>query len=636
MVTVRPEEFSGAIDNPLKGFRGGSIRSGGYGKLVRSYVPWNKIEVNVDDSVERIIAHTNEITKGFAENNVKLVPRVFLDWDGEPRKQGDWPTKGQHWPRDLPTWDYDSEQFQSRLVRLVEKLGEAWDQDPRIFSVQMGLIGMWGEDHDPESTKAQRVALAQAFRDAFPNKTVCVRHPHATYMAAGFGIYYDTFAYPGREEGWSRWLIGNYPDQWRTAPIEGEVEYNWQKKDNDTEFFGTTPDQTMTSARFRRYMIGKIRQYHANHLGWIATYSHGDKDVLAGAAEIQKAFGYRFLIDEFSYTPRVDPGGELAVSFKVRNTGSAPLYLDWPVSLALLDSETRQPVWQAVLKTAKPREWMPGSRWDEESFEYREPAETFVVNERVTLPGDLAEGTYVVAIAILDRQGGMVPSARFAIRNYYTGGYHPLSRVGVGVEPGETALDPSTFDSPAFDETLHYIVPHRLLNIAAPPEPTGKRVKPWQPSAEEMIDPHRYWDMTSRGVESEKRVSFDGPNDAKVITVACTKTDTPVYYSYGKTHSLHYGFFGVEWEQGATYRLTFKAKGTPGYQAWFRPAERWQGVAESVTLDLSQQWQAHSIEFVPDRDCTDPMLTFSLPQDRTGEFSICEPHLVQLSEDNQH
>ena len=202
MVTIRPEEFSGAIDNPLKGFRGGSIRSGGYGKLVRSYVPWNKIEVNVDDSVERIIAHTNEITKGFAENNVKLVPRVFLDWDGEPRKQGDGPAKGQHWPRDLPTWDYDSEQFQRRLVHLVEKLGEAWDQDPRIFSVQMGLIGMWGEDHDPESTKAQRVALAQAFRNAFPNKTVCVRHPHATYMAAGFGIYYDTFAYPGaRKDG---------------------------------------------------------------------------------------------------------------------------------------------------------------------------------------------------------------------------------------------------------------------------------------------------------------------------------------------------------------------------------------------------------------------------------------------------
>ena len=83
-VTVKPEKFEGAINNPLKGFR--SYHSDGYGLLHCQYIGWNAIELSAEDTVERIIARTNEITrsggKSFGELNIKLVPRVYLDWDG--------------------------------------------------------------------------------------------------------------------------------------------------------------------------------------------------------------------------------------------------------------------------------------------------------------------------------------------------------------------------------------------------------------------------------------------------------------------------------------------------------------------------------------------------------------------------
>jgi hypothetical protein len=83
-VTVAPSEFPGAINNPLKGFR--DFKPGGYGLLKRHYIKWNEIEVSADDPVERIIAHTAKITEThggrFEDLNVKLVPRVYLDWDG--------------------------------------------------------------------------------------------------------------------------------------------------------------------------------------------------------------------------------------------------------------------------------------------------------------------------------------------------------------------------------------------------------------------------------------------------------------------------------------------------------------------------------------------------------------------------
>ena len=182
-VTVAPDEFRGAINNPLKGFR--DYKQDGYGLLKRQYIKWNDIEVCADDTVERIIAHTNKITatngKRFEDLNVKLVPRVFLDWNGSSGRQ--------HWPADLHTFDYDSPAFQERLRRLVAKLGEAWDNDPRIFAVQMGLIGHFGEHHNPAPTAAQRRLLTEAFQNAFKNKPVLVRHTDPEFMEAGFGIY---------------------------------------------------------------------------------------------------------------------------------------------------------------------------------------------------------------------------------------------------------------------------------------------------------------------------------------------------------------------------------------------------------------------------------------------------------------
>ena len=376
-VTVAPTEFQGAINNPLKGFR--DYKKDGYGLVVRTYIKWSDIEVCADDTVERIIAHTTKITetngKRFEDLNVKLVPRVFLDWNGSSGRQ--------HWPADLHTFDYDSPAFQERLRRLVAKLGEAWDNDPRIFAVQMGLIGYWGEHHNPAPTAEQRRLLAEAFQKAFKNKPVLVRHNDAEFMQAGFGIYYDTFANLSREppDGpkdqfpWQATHV--YRDIWKHAPIEGEVEYNWQKQRESAkpaETFGRTPDETMTVPAYRRFMIDKIRRYHTSYLGWIASYNASNREVLAGAAELQKAFGYRFVLESASYPLAVQPGKTLTVKLSVRNTGSAPFYLDWPVAVALLDPATKKPVWSAPLSGVDIRKWLPGEDWDSAAFAYRRPA----------------------------------------------------------------------------------------------------------------------------------------------------------------------------------------------------------------------------------------------------------------------
>ena len=624
-VTVVPPEFHGAINNPLKGFR--DFKENGYGLVKREYIRWNEIEVSADDTVDRIIAHTNEITvtKGrrFEELNVKLVPRVFLDWDGG-MVSGNKPN--QHWPTDLHHFDYDSPDFQNRLRLLVGKLGKAWDEDPRIFAVQMGLIGRWGEHHNPAPTAEQRRLLTEAFQKAFKHKPVLVRHTDAEFMQAGFGIYYDTFANISREppEGpkdqfpWQATHM--YPDIWKNAPIEGEVEYNWQMKREDAkpeETFGRTPNETMTVPAYRRYMIDKIRRYHASYLGWITGYDQSSREVLAGAGEVQKAFGYRFLLDSASYPLAVRPGEKLPVNLTVRNTGSAPFYLDWPVAVGLLDPATVEPVWSAPLNGVDIRKWLPGEDWDSTAFAYRRPAVPYHHEGYATLPASIPPGQYLLALAILDRQGGMMPSARFAMANYFRGGWHPLGFIGIGKAPEEAGLKNIPFDSPAFDDSLHYKVPETLRAVKAPPAPPVKPVTPWTSNPQvELINPWRYWTLNEGSKNVEKQILAEGH---RVIRVTG---------DFGKGSSLKYDFGnGIKLDRGR-YRFTFRVRGTPGQTVEFELADDWRGVSKEARFPLTKAWEEHGIEFEIKTEFKDATtLRFNLPRDVKGTFDLAETRL---------
>lgn len=622
-VTVVPPEFPGAINNPLKGFR--DYKEDGYGLLKRQYIKWNDIEVCADDSVERIIAHTNKITqtkgKRFEDLNVKLVPRVYLDWDGSAGKQ--------HWPADLHAFDYDSPAFQERLRRLVAKLGQAWDDDPRIFAVQMGLIGHFGEHHNPAPKAEQRRLLTEAFQKAFKHKPVLVRHNDPEFMQAGFGIYYDTFANISREppdgpKDQFPWQATNvYRDTWKGAPIEGEVEYNWQKERESAkpgETFGRTPDETMTVPDYRRYMIDKIRRYHASYLGWISNYNASDREVLAGAAELQKTFGYRFVLDSASYPLVVQPGKKLTVKLTVRNTGSAPFYLDWPVAMALLDPATKKPVWSAPLAGVEIRKWLPGEDWDGAAFAYRRPAVPHREEGHATLPQDIKPGHYILALAILDRQGGMTPSARFAMVNYFRGGWHPLGFIGVGQAPAEVALKNMDFDSPAFDDSLQYKVPAKLRAVKSPPAPQVNAVTPWTPDPNtELINPWRYWILQARGKGPEKHILADGPGGSRVIRVTG---------DFGEGSSLHYKFGNDAKLDGGRYRFVFRVRGTPGQSVEVELADGWRTVSKVAKVPLTEQWQEHSIELESQTRFQDESaLRFRLPRDGKGAFDLATTRL---------
>ncbi len=467
-VVIEPKAYAGPLRNPLMGFIGGINGKQEYATLAREYVKWNTIESAADDTVEKLRAYADARWQDVARQNIKIIPRVFLEWpkDGATNY---WPIHS-FWPADLPR-DFTTAQFKERAVRMIAKMGEAWDNDPRIAFIEMGLIGPWGEQHHPSPDAEMQKVLGDAYQAAFKNKLVMNRYPWE-FQDYKFGIHWDSFGNPGWEMSKHvPELEGRLAERWKTALMGGEMAFDY----NPTPKPRLAPTPTEAVALQADTLIRYIRRWHWTTLGWVSNYDVKDAAAARGAARVQSVFGYRFVIDEVRYPARVEPGGNFSVSFAVRNLGSAPMYYNWPVELSLLDAKTHAPVWRANFDALDLRTWLPGDfsdkgkgrpigdkanagfAWDT-GLEYDIPAKTNRVNGSFSLPRDLPAGEYILALAILD-PAGHLPSARFAIVNYFNGGRHPIGRIGVGIDLGQTRLEETLFDDPANDKSLHYVVP---------------------------------------------------------------------------------------------------------------------------------------------------------------------------------
>lgn len=430
-------------------------RQNPYATVVRDYIRWNQIENDAGDTVEKIRDFFNTRWAHLPAANVRVIPRVYLDWNKNPGNE--------YWPADLESGDWSSQQFKDRVVRLVGRLGEVWDHDARVAWVQTGLIGYWGEQENPvgvdEDGWAQR--LGDAYTAAFKNKKLIVRNM-GHWRGYELGVYWDSFGHPGQRSGaWASIQAFNQEGRYRTQIIEGEVAYDWGAEKFDP-LYGGEPTLTLNHAPYTDAMIAVIRELHCSALGWIASYkldgSFGSNPdhVRANAARMQKEFGYRFHITEFSCAGRTEPGAGLPVHFKVKNRGAAPFYQDWPVAVVLIDEATRQMVWKSLVPGVDVRTWQPGSNYNPASGAYGEPPQEHTISARVPVPAELAPGEYLVGVAILE-PNSQTPGIFFAVPNFFKESQsQPLCRIGIGVGVRHHELKEVPFDHLVEDDARFY------------------------------------------------------------------------------------------------------------------------------------------------------------------------------------
>jgi len=464
-ITVNPQEYPKALSNPLMGFRP-DLRNAGnpaypFPTIVRDYIKWSEIESRATDGAQKIIDFCNLRWANLPAQNVKVIPRVYVDWDSA--------VGNEYWPADILTLTgltaadpnlWRQQLVKDRIVKLIEKLGIAWNKDPRVAWVQTGLIGYWGEQENPVGVNEEGYAklLGDAFAKAFPDKKLVVRN-QKVWDDAGhkFGVYWDSFGHPGQKTGaWIAILATNANGRYLTDVVEGEVAYDWGQTTFDP-LYGGDPDVTLGNTQYTDNMIDVIRELHCSGLGWIASYTAGNPVIEANADRMQKEFGYRFVLPEFSCSARGNQGGTIDVGFKVKNVGAAPFLENWNVAFVLVDETTRQIVWQEVLTGIDVSSWKPGSNYSTTTKMYQTPAQVYSYTKSVTVPTTLSNGKYLAGITILEPSTNK-PGLFFAVNNFFKESQtQPLCRIGIGEDVSNTVLS-GPFDNPVKDDTRRYLM----------------------------------------------------------------------------------------------------------------------------------------------------------------------------------
>jgi len=128
--------------------------------------------------------------------------------------------------------------------------------------------------------------------------------------------------------------------------------------------------------------------------------------------EFLTKIGYRFVLRQMTHATEAKPDRKLSLRSRWENVGVAPIYHDWPLAYRLRSAEDH--VVARWASAAHLRQWLPGVQHE--------------VEDSVTLPEDVPEGSYVLDVAILD-QGGHVPFVDLAISGKRQDRWYPISTV---------------------------------------------------------------------------------------------------------------------------------------------------------------------------------------------------------------
>lgn len=198
-------------------------------------------------------------------------------------------------------------------------------------------------------------------------------------------------------------------ERWKYAPITGEGPY-----------YSTS---TVCGTPFCNLM-NEVTTYHASSMG--NGNFGGEATTLAVRNTLRDAFkkmGYRVVLEGGSLTTTLAAGSPFQISLNWKNIGIAPVYEPWTVQFILKNGSTT--VWTGT-SSHQLKLWLPQST-------------ATVVTDNFTLPSNIADGTYTLAIKIIDARGYRDPFP-LAINGRQSDGSYTLRSITLGT--GGTAPQP--------------------------------------------------------------------------------------------------------------------------------------------------------------------------------------------------
>ncbi len=439
-VIVRPQEIDDVLINPGIGFmtfqrfNGDTLNQGkawteGYpidhqafdGDLENENHPmtslayfriyWKFIEPTQDGYRWDLIDRALETA---AARNQTLLLRIAPYGTGADNDVPDWYRDLLGEEKDLPDKKWRTNPEDPRYVEhfggMIDDLGKRYDGHPLLESVDLSIVGAWGEGSGSAQLSHQtRTALVDSYLEAFPRTPLVMLLTDEKTNRYGLSR---------RAVGWRVDCLGDmggfsptwchmcdyYPqaiinfgmkDAWKKAPVTLEVCWvmqHWYDKGWDVD-----------------YIIDQSLKWHISSFN--AKSSPVPSEWEPQVNRWLKRMGYRYVLRKLTYPATVKAGGTLTFSSWWENKGVAPCYR--PFRLALRLHRDQGDV--ILITQADLRSWLPGDN---------------LYDSAVAIRPDTEAGHYNLQLGILDETVDE-PKIQLAIAGRRTDGWYDLGKIKV-------------------------------------------------------------------------------------------------------------------------------------------------------------------------------------------------------------
>jgi hypothetical protein len=378
-------------------------------KVVFCAIRWNEIEAQKGIYDWSILEEKlNNAKKLGCTAIVRCSPYALSDSEDVPQ----WFRKEYPDEPDFPFWRVNpvTTPYVTYWSDFIKEFAKHFDGNPIISSVDMAIVGAWGEGGGTELLSEQAMkAIIGAYIDGFQITPLqaLLHDPKSlkiiTERKAKIGFRVDCLGDMGGFHGteWSH-MLDFYPeniqnfgmsDAWQAAPVVFEACWymnDWYRQGWDID-----------------YIVEESLKWHISSYNSKATIvpEPWRKSIENWIGKM----GYRFELRKLSFPASVKAGESLNMSALWANVGVAPIYIDYPLIVRLIGNDT---VYRFTSKEDI-RKWLPDM--------------DILWEERFQISPDIQKGEYTLEIGI-ETPLKEIGNIQLAIKGQKDG-YYPMGKL---------------------------------------------------------------------------------------------------------------------------------------------------------------------------------------------------------------
>ena len=347
------------------------------------------------------------------ERKQTLMLRIAPYGTGEERDVPAWYRELVGPEADLPVkkWQTDPEdpRYIEHFGGMIRALGARYDGHPDLESVDMALVGAWGEGAGSALlSPATRRGLVDAYLDSFEQTPLLMLLTDEKTNKYGIsrkpvGWRVDCLGdMGGFNPNWNH-MEDYYPqgiinfgmrDAWEKAPVSFEVCWVMKKWMNE----GWDIDEIIDES-----------------LKWHISSFNAKSSPVPAEWEPQvnrwlKKMGYRFVLRKLTYPSEVEPGEVLPLTSWWDNKGVAPCYKPYRLAIRLKGPQQDE----ILMTSADITSWMPGDN---------------LYDTSLFVPAGTEPGSYELGLALVDHKN--LPKIQLAIEGRGEDGWYWMGRLQV-------------------------------------------------------------------------------------------------------------------------------------------------------------------------------------------------------------